>query len=155
MPYAAGGVGLVEGEWHLRDLTAPDADAIAARWYEELVVWRHVHHRDHISLPYVLWALRMLPGQAALPPGGSGGGGGGNGSARGFRFARSSPAGDLAPGSPGEHASGVVEYDLGMSLRRRLHSPPGGARVTHAARGHLGALGVVCTCKHLPVLCGR
>uniref|UniRef100_A0A7S4ES89 Uncharacterized protein n=1 Tax=Chrysotila carterae TaxID=13221 RepID=A0A7S4ES89_CHRCT len=60
-----GGPGLVEGAWHLRDLKSPDSEAIGTLWFQELLAWRHVHTRDQLSLPYVLWRLQMLPAQVA------------------------------------------------------------------------------------------
>ena len=49
--------GLVEGEWHLRDLEAPEGEALGTGWYEEFLKWRHIHRRDQLSFNYVAWKL--------------------------------------------------------------------------------------------------
>ena len=56
-PYVEGGPGLVEGEWHLRDLEAPEGEALGTGWYEEFLKWRHIHRRDQLSFNYVAWKL--------------------------------------------------------------------------------------------------
>jgi len=55
--YMEGGPGLIEGEWHLRDLEAPEGEALGTAWYEEFLKWRHIHRRDQLSFNYVAWKL--------------------------------------------------------------------------------------------------
>ena len=55
--YVEGGTGLIEGEWHLRDLEAPEGEALGTGWYEEFLKWRHIHRRDQLSFNYVAWKL--------------------------------------------------------------------------------------------------
>lgn len=49
-------VGLVEGEWHLRDLRDARSGRLGCDWFNEFVKWGH--ERDQISFPFVLWNIR-------------------------------------------------------------------------------------------------
>lgn len=59
--FEAGGPGLIEGEWHLRDLRATEQSAIGCAWLDEFV--RRGHKRDQLSFNYVVWRLGLLPTQ--------------------------------------------------------------------------------------------
>eukprot|EP00322_Chrysochromulina_rotalis_P001654 CAMPEP_0115836500 /NCGR_PEP_ID=MMETSP0287-20121206/4738_1 /TAXON_ID=412157 /ORGANISM="Chrysochromulina rotalis, Strain UIO044" /LENGTH=546 /DNA_ID=CAMNT_0003289983 /DNA_START=59 /DNA_END=1699 /DNA_ORIENTATION=- len=55
-----GGPGLLEGEWHFRDLRLPTSMAIGNTWFEEFSKWLHVHPRDQISANYATWKGGMM-----------------------------------------------------------------------------------------------
>jgi hypothetical protein len=60
-PLEAGGPGLIEGEWHLRDLSSADQARIGCAWLQEYV--KQGHTRDQLSFNYVVWKLGLLPTQ--------------------------------------------------------------------------------------------
>jgi hypothetical protein len=61
-PLEAGGPGLIDGEWHLRDLGSADQRRIGCAWLEEFV--KRKHTRDQLSFNYVVWKLGLLPTQS-------------------------------------------------------------------------------------------
>jgi hypothetical protein len=54
-PEHSGGPGLIEGEWHLRDLNRPESEMIGCEWFREFQHWGH--RRDQLSFNYVVWSL--------------------------------------------------------------------------------------------------
>ena len=60
-PFEAGGPGLIEGEWHLRDLRSAEQSKIGCGWLQEFV--KRGHKRDQLSFNYVVWKLGLLPTQ--------------------------------------------------------------------------------------------
>jgi hypothetical protein len=54
-PAQRGGPGLIEGEWHLRDLSRPESAMIGCEWFREFEYWGHRH--DQLSFNYVVWSL--------------------------------------------------------------------------------------------------
>ena len=63
MSDSAGGPGLIEGEWHARDLQAAESTALANEWFHEWWRWREYNTRDQISFNYAAWRLGFLPPQ--------------------------------------------------------------------------------------------
>ena len=59
----AGGPGLIEGEWHARDLQAAESTALANEWFDEWWRWREHNTRDQISFIYAAWRMGFLPPQ--------------------------------------------------------------------------------------------
>jgi len=57
-PLEAGGAGLIEGEWHLRDLGSVDQAIIGCGWLQEFM--KRGHKRDQLSFNYVVWKLGLL-----------------------------------------------------------------------------------------------
>ena len=53
LPYSAG---LVEGEWHLRDLRDARSGQLGCEWFKEFVKWGH--NRDQTSFPFALWNIQ-------------------------------------------------------------------------------------------------
>ena len=60
--YVEGGTGLIEGEWHLRDLADNRSAALGCAWFEEFSRWGHA--RDQISFNFAAWGLRDAPANA-------------------------------------------------------------------------------------------
>jgi hypothetical protein len=54
-PEQSGGPGLIEGEWHIRDLSRPESEMIGCEWFREYQHWGH--RRDQLSFNYVAWSL--------------------------------------------------------------------------------------------------
>jgi hypothetical protein len=50
-----GGPGLIEGGWHLRNLTRPESKIIGCKWFSEFEHWGHPD--DELSFNYVVWSL--------------------------------------------------------------------------------------------------
>jgi len=48
-------LGLIEGEWHIRDLRDPRSSELACGWFSELIKWKH--KRDQLCFNYVLWSM--------------------------------------------------------------------------------------------------
>ena len=61
VPVEAGGPGLIEGEWHLRDLGSSDQASIGCAWLQEFL--KRGHRRDQLSFNYAVWKLGLLPNQ--------------------------------------------------------------------------------------------
>ena len=61
VPLHAGGPGLIEGEWHLRNLNSVDQARIGCAWMQEFT--KRGHTRDQLSFNYVVWKLGLLPTQ--------------------------------------------------------------------------------------------
>jgi hypothetical protein len=54
-PAQRGGPGLIEGEWHLRDLRRPESAMIGCEWFREFESWGHRH--GQLSFNYAVWSL--------------------------------------------------------------------------------------------------
>jgi hypothetical protein len=50
-----GGPGLIEDEWHVRDLMRPESEIIGCEWFREFQYWGHPD--DGLSFNYVMWSL--------------------------------------------------------------------------------------------------
>jgi len=66
--YFEGGPGLIEGEWHLRDMRSTNSTSIAFAWFRQFLRWQHAHERDQLSFNYVVWRLGLLPSQTQPLP---------------------------------------------------------------------------------------
>lgn len=64
-PTSAGGPGLTEGNWHARDLRAPDSAVIGNAWAAEYFRWREHTLRDQLSFSYVIWRRGLHPAAGA------------------------------------------------------------------------------------------
>jgi len=61
----AGGPGLIDGEWHFRDMRSTDSAAIGEAWFNEYIRWCHISERDQLSFNYVVWRLGLYSWQRA------------------------------------------------------------------------------------------
>ena len=60
----SGGPGLLEGEWHFRDLRQPSATNIGNLWFSQFATWLKIHHRDQLSANYAIWKSGALDSKA-------------------------------------------------------------------------------------------
>ena len=54
--FSASAGGLIEGEWHLRDLRDARSGQLGCDWYKEFIKWGH--KRDQTSFPFALWNIQ-------------------------------------------------------------------------------------------------
>lgn len=59
------GPGLLEGEWHFRDLRQPAAAQIGNIWFAQFSTWLRLHGRDQLSANYAVWKSGALDRQAS------------------------------------------------------------------------------------------
>mmetsp|Transcript_7083 Transcript_7083/g.18340 ORF Transcript_7083/g.18340 Transcript_7083/m.18340 type:complete len:328 (-) Transcript_7083:80-1063(-) len=64
-----GGPGLLEGEWHFRDLRQNAAADIGNIWFAQFAHWLKLHARDQLSANYAIWKSGAVEGGAVYTNG--------------------------------------------------------------------------------------